>query len=297
VLALRPVPGRDQLLTLLEALRPGTEVKFEVRRKDGKKTETLSVTLGEAPDVVPEKLPERASAGKALARAGAAPAKKEEKEEKKPETGLLKRATEAADHTYWIYVPENYDPNVAHALVIWLHPAGKNRDRDVEGLTGSWAGYCADRHLIMVIPKTDNERGWTPGESDFVQETVRAVSGAYTVDRRRVVAHGMGLGGEMAFYLGFHARPVVRGVAAVGAPMTGSPRERVPNQPLALFLVVGGKDPLKEPVKGTHEKLAEHKYPVIYREVPEMGHQYIDGKNGLPTLEELVRWIDALDKQ
>jgi len=77
--------------------------------------------------------------------------------------------------------------------------------------------------------------------------------------------------------------------------MTGSPRERVTNQPLGFFLVVGGKDPLKEPVKATQEKLAEHRYPVIYREVPEMGHQYIDGGPGVPVLDELVRWLDSLD--
>ena len=27
------------------------------------------------------------------------------------------------DHEYWIYVPDNYDPNIGHALVVWLHPA------------------------------------------------------------------------------------------------------------------------------------------------------------------------------
>jgi hypothetical protein len=32
---------------------------------------------------------------------------------------------------------------------------------------------------------------------------------------------------------------------------------------------------------------------VTYREIPEMGHQYLDAK----TLGELVRWIDSLDRQ
>src|SRR5262249_19013887 len=148
----------------------------------------------------------------------------------------------------------------------------------------------------MVVPKTDNERGWTQGESDFVLEAVKAATDAYTIDKQRVVAHGMGLGGEMAYYLGFHARNVIRGVATVGAALTSNPREKVPNQPLAFYLVAGGKDPAKEAVKESQEKLAEHKYPVIYREVEDMGHQYIDGKAGQKTMEELIRWIDSLDR-
>jgi S1-C subfamily serine protease/poly(3-hydroxybutyrate) depolymerase len=297
---LRPLTGREQLTGLMETAVPGWEIKAEVRRKgEKKKTEVLTVTLGGMPDEVPEKLPERASAGKALAVAAARPAgegKKDDKEDKKPETGLLKRTTAAADHTYWVFVPDNYDPNIAHALVIWLHPAGKGRDKDFDDLTDSWQPYCEDNHVIMVCPRTENERGWTPAEADFIQEAVRAVSGAYTIDRRRVVAHGMGLGGEMAFYLGFHNRQLIRGVATVGAPLTSNPKERVVNQPLAFFLVAGAKDPLSKVIRESRAKLSDHKYPVIYREVPDMGHQYIDGKNGLPTLEELVRWIDALDR-
>jgi S1-C subfamily serine protease/poly(3-hydroxybutyrate) depolymerase len=291
----QPVPGRDQLMALLEAMPPGMDLQLEVKRKAGGKTENLSVKLGEMPDLVPEKLPENASAKKARGKA-AAKEEKKDKEEKKLETGLLKRTTAAGDHSYWVFVPDNYDPNVAHGLVVWLHPVGKNKDRDIDRFLDAWQWDCEDYHLIMVIPKTENERGWTQGEAEFVLETVKAVTDAYTVDRQRVVAHGMGLGGEMAFYLGFHARNVVRGVATTGAALTSNPREKVPNQPLSFFLVVGGKDPLRDAVKDSRAKLAEHKYPVIYREVEDMGHQYIDGRAGRKTMDEMIRWIDALDR-
>ena len=32
---------------------------------------------------------------------------------------------------------------------------------------------------------------------------------------------------------------------------------------------------------------------MIYREIPTMGHQYLDEK----TLGELARWVDSLDQQ
>jgi serine protease Do len=311
---MQPVAGRDALLTVLANAAPGLEMRFEVKRKGGGKTDTLTVKLGELPDGAPERLPERSSLAKALTPPkGAGPMlpmaekkdeekkddeKKDEKKEKekKPEVGLLKRTTPAADHSYWIYVPENYDPNVAHALVVWLHPVGKNKDRDVDDLTWVWQPACEDQHIILVGPKTDNERGWNGGDAEFVQEVVKAVTDSYTVDRRRIVAHGMGLGGEMAFYLGFNARPLIRGVAVTGAGLTSNPKEKIATQPLAFYLAVGGKDPLKATVEESKAKLVEFKYPVILREVAEMGHQYLDSRAALPTFDEITRWIDSLDR-
>jgi dienelactone hydrolase len=313
---LQPIPGRDALLAILGNAPPGIEIRVEVKRKDGKKAETLTVKLAELPDGVPERLPERSSAAKALTppkgvgpMAPRAEKKEEEKKDdekkddkkdkdkdKKPEVGLLKRTTPAADHSYWVYVPENYDPNVAHALVVWLHPVGKNKDRDIDDLTWVWQPACEDQHIILVGPKTDNERGWNGGDAEFVQEAVKAVIDSYTVDRRRIVAHGMGLGGEMAFYLGFNARQLIRAVAVTGAGLTSNPREKVAGQPLAFFLAVGGKDPLKASVEDSKAKLAEFKYPVVLREVAEMGHQYLDGRAALPTFDEMARWIDSLDR-
>jgi hypothetical protein len=49
---------------------------------------------------------------------------------------------------------------------------------------------------------------------------------------------------------------------------------------------------LKDGVKAPKEKLTEHKYPAIHREIPNMGHQYLN----LETLKELVRWIDSLNR-
>src|SRR5262249_10148563 len=103
---MQAVAGRDQLLALLEPAPPGLEIKVELTRKEGKKTETLTVKLGEMPDTVPAALPERSSAEKAQGKAAKKEEKKEEKkdekkdEEKKAETGLVKRTTAASDRTY-----------------------------------------------------------------------------------------------------------------------------------------------------------------------------------------------------
>jgi S1-C subfamily serine protease len=296
---MQPVQNRDQLLSLLETATPGMDIRLEV--KQGDKTNTVSVKLGELPDSVPEKLPEKDSLGKAGGKPKEKP-KEEKKDEKKddekkdekkgPETGLVKMKNGAGDRDFWMWVPKNYDANVSYALVVWLHPAGKNKEKDVEAFTDAWDDYCADNHIIVVGPQTDNPDGWTPGDSEFVQEAVKAATDGYTIDKRRVVAHGMGIGGQMAIYLGFHNRALFRGVATSGAALDGNPKERVPNQPLSFFLVAGQKDPLAPAVKATKDKLAENHFSVIHREMPEIGHEYMTRD----VLKELIRWIDSLDR-
>ena len=307
-----PVKDREQLLTLLETSSPNVEIKLEV--KQGEKLNTITLKLGVLPDEVPKELPKKASFGKALGKPKEKPKedkkdekkddKKDEKkddkkddekkdEEKKgPETGLFKRTNATQDHTFWMFVPKDYDPNTAYALVVWLHPAGRFKEDDMDKLSSKWESYCEDNHIIMVCPTTEAENGWAPADSEFIQEAVKAATDGYTIDKRRIVAHGMGIGGQMAIYLGFHNRALFRGVATTGAALTGNPKERVANQSLAFFLAVGEKDPIKDAVKDTKAKLSENKFSVIHRVMADVGHEYLT----TDVLEELVRWIDSLDR-
>ncbi len=298
--------GRDQLMDLLNPVPAGTNIRVEVVRKGGKKTETLAVTLAALADpalgAVPATLPETASFKKAreprvtLGKDGKpvkpAAAKKDDKE-KAPETGLLKRINASGEHTYYVFVHEDYDPNVAHAVVLWLHPAGKSSKDDIETFTNTWEDYCKDNHLILVCPITENKNGWLPGESEWVIAVVRDVLNRYTVDRQRVVVHGMGVGGQMAYHLGFQARDLFRGVATTGSVLTQQPKENVAAARLSFFVVAGDKDPLAKPIAESTTKLTQRKYPLVHREIKNMGAQYLDE----PTLKELVRWIDALDRE
>jgi S1-C subfamily serine protease len=299
--------GRDQLTTRINALQPGAEVKLEVVRKADKKTETVTVQLGTLPDTVADKLPELATLKKALEPLKPAAGqpkglpkgqpKEEKKEEpKKPEkveTGFLKRTNQARDHEYWLYVPKSYDANVRHAVLLWLHPVGKSKEKDFEDFAAIWQDFCEDNSIILLMPKSENENGWLPSESDAVVQIVQEATGPYTIDRQRIVAHGMGVGGQMAFYLGFTARDQVRGVATSGAVLGTPAKDNVANQRLQFFMVAGGKDPLAKDIAESRGKLTGNKFSVVYREIPEMGHQYLDAE----TLRLMARWIDSLDRQ
>ena len=293
-------PGRGELFDFLNQLTPGTEIKLEVLKKD-KKTETVTLTLDPLPgatpdsiDKVPEKLPESATVKKALepleiGNPKIKPPKIEPKE--KGATGMVKR-TGGSGQKYWIYVPEDYDPNISYAVVVWLHPPGKHKDEDVENFADLWADYCKENHIILLQPTSDKDSGWVPSDAEFVLEALRDVLNHYTVDRQRVVAHGLGVGGQMAMYLGFHARDLIRGVATSGA-VIGAPKDNIAGQRLAFYISGGDRDPLIKSIAESRAKLAAKKFPVVYREIQNRGREYFEG----PVLRELVRWIDSLDRQ
>jgi S1-C subfamily serine protease/predicted esterase len=294
------VSGREELLGWLNAQTAGTEIKLEVKTKDGKAA-TLTATLDTMPGTiigqeaeVADKLPEVASHKKALApletsNPNVKPAKVEPNPNM-PETGLLKRNTPDGEHKYWVYVHEDYDPNIAHGLIVWLHPPGKNKDADVENITDAWSDYCKENHLIMVCPKSENEAGWVPSEAEYVIAAVRETQNQYTIDRQRVVAHGLGVGGQMALYLGFSNRDFFRGVATTAAVVT-QPKDNIANQRLAFYLAGGELDPLIKSIADSRTQLQERKFPVVFREIKGRGREYFEDAQ----IREVVRWIDSLD--
>ena len=295
--------GRTQFFDFLNAQTPGTEIKLEVKRKGADKAEMLSVTLTDMPGAVaglpsevPDKLPEIASAKKALdalelSNPNIKAPKIAAQNPQKPETGLMERNTPDGGNKYWLYVHEDYDPNVAHALVVWLHPPDKNKKDDFETFSELWEDYCKDNHIILVMP-VENQGSWIPSNADYVVAATRDVMKQYTVDNQRVVAHGLAVGGQMAIHLGFNHRDLFRGVASVAAS-TGQMKDNVANQRLSFYLAAGALDPLVKTIAESRTKLAERRFPAFYREIPERGREYLETK----YLREVVRWIDSLDQQ
>ena len=100
------------------------------------------------------------------------------------------------------------------------------------------------------------------------------------------------VGGQMAFYLGFTARDLIRGVATTGAVLSTQPKEPVPGQPLSFFIVGGEQDPLVKDIAEAKPRLTEKKHAVIYRQLKDFGKEYLLDT----TLEELKVWLDSLDR-
>ncbi|MSU76984.1 MAG: PDZ domain-containing protein [Gemmataceae bacterium] len=295
--------GRAQLFEWLATVTPGTEAKLEVKRKGADKAEVITLVLDNLPGALPgapvdvlDKLPELASVKKALAplesgNPNVKPPKIVEEKPPMPETGLMLRNTPDGEHKYWLFVHEDYDPNVAHALLVWLHPAGKKNKEDFEAFQEVWEDYCKANHLILVMPVMDKDE-WIPSFSDFVTAATRDAMTRYTVDRQRVIAHGWGVGGNMAIHLGFSHRDLFRGVCAVGAAPIQF-KDNIAGQRLSFYLTTGELDPLAKSIAEGRTRLAERRYPAFYRQHPERGRDYLNDKQ----LREVIRWIDSLDQQ
>jgi serine protease Do len=218
------------------------------------------------------------------------PDEKKTEEKKEPETGLLKQQNAVLGREYWVYVPTTYKPDVSHGVIVWLHPTGQG-GKDTERMVEIWKDFAATQHYILIGPKSQAVNGWVASETEGVVADVKAVMERYTIDRNRVIAHGMGNGGEMAFYLGFNARDVIRGVAATGSPLGIQPKDNLPTQPLRFFIVGGQKDPLIKEIALAKPALDEKRFPVVYRPIADFGKEYMDQK----TLIELCIWMDSLD--
>jgi predicted esterase len=295
--------GRSQFVEWLNTLAPGIEIQVEVKRKGGK-NEALKARLDQIPGslpgvdaTIPDKLPQPASLKKGtepleLLNPNVKPPKIAEKNPPKLQTGTFKRTTADGQHTYWVYVPRKYDPDISYAMVTWLHPPGKFKEDDVDDFVDLWEDYCIADNMILVMPLTKADAGWVPSDAEFVTEAMNAIVKEYAIDRQRVVTHGMGVGGQMAIYLGFTERDLVRGVATTGSVVTqvlDGPRDKR----LSFYISGGAVDPVIKSIAEGRVKLAEKNYPVVYREIPNRGREYLEDRQ----IQEVVRWIDMLDRQ
>src|SRR5205823_5326917 len=117
------------------------------------------------------------------------------------------------------------------------------KDEDGDTFVELWEDFCKDKHLILLGPLSQNEGGWIPSDADYIAEAVRDVTGKYTIDRQRVVAHGMGVGGQMAIYVGFNYPELFTGVAATGA-VVQSIKDHAQGDRLSFYLAGGAVDPI-----------------------------------------------------
>lgn len=295
------------LRQMLASFQPGTEVQLSVVRpaeKDKKLTlQTVSLKLAELSTAIPEKLPPATKKEGMAVRGAYSPSILKGQEpffikppKAKPPTpppgkpGLFREKDQATGREYWLYVPDTYTPDVAHGLLVWLHPAGNPME---EAIRKIWEGFCKSHAFILYAPKAENATGWLTSEADAIVQDIRHIVNQYRIDQQRIVAHGLGNGGSFAIYLAFDARDLIRGVVNVGGPLASRIPDYDSAQPLAIFCIAGGRDPNIEALRNVPRELQRYHYPCIYRELPEQGTGYPADAN---ILDELLRWLDTLDR-
>lgn len=273
-LAGEPIRDADQLRARISEQQPDDSVELEVRR--GQETLKLAVVLGRLPEELPAgPLP------KAHAIAKPEPGER-------PQVGTIELKIPEFENDAWAYVPEDYNPAVAHGLVVWLHaPDGFDADE----LIARWIPHCDRDGLILLAPKSSDPKKWQPQEVTLVRKLMDEVISTYTVDPTRVVVHGHQGGGSLGCLVAFGHRDLVRAVAAVDAVVAGRPPQNEPAHRLAFYLAKAEESEHADRIEATVTRLRELKYPVSVKDLGEKARDL-----NAEELAELVRWIDTLDR-
>jgi serine protease Do len=274
----QPVHDRAEALEQMIELQAGDEISLEVRRQG--KTLKMKAQLGQLPEgLPPAQLPP--------ARLAAAPSG-----EKRPPVGLIPLKIPESTNA-WAYVPESYDPAVAHGVVVWLHGRG---GVDPKKLAAQWQDLCRRFDLILVAPKAADPEKWQPLESALIPKLLAEVQSKYTVDTSRIVVHGYESGGELAYLIGLRDRETFAAVAAVEAApprmlMGAGVAENDPEQRLAFYVARADKSPAAAAIRTSIDKIRKLQYPVTVKGLG-AAPRYLDAGE----LGELARWIDMLDR-
>ncbi len=270
----KPVADRDALRRAIAQMEPESEIEVELRR--GGETVKVKTTLGPQPEQVPP-------APLPPARVGGPPGK-----EKRPQVGTIQLKIPEVSSDAWAYVPEAYDPQVAHGIVIWLHgPDGL----DEKEVITRWKPFCDARDLILLAPKAEDPKRWRPSERDFVRKLMDNLHSDYNIGSCRSAVVGHDTGGTMALAVGFAHRELIQGAAAVNAHLASRPEDNDPAYPLSFYVAWASKSSHAARIQQAVERLRKMKYPVTDHDLGSKPRELKPGE-----FEELVRWIDTLDR-
>jgi serine protease Do len=270
-------PNAAALTDLISRVRPGEKVMLTVQ--SGEMQREIEASLESMPDVVPAD----------LRRVFIPPAEKPAEAEKAPKTGRFTETLAAYEHDYWAYVPDDYNPAFKYALMVWVHPPGDTMEA---ALFKAWKNHCDERGIILLAPKAKQIGGWAANEQEFVKDLVDQFLTKYSIDRSRVLVHSFAKGSPFASTLVFKYRELFRGLAMAAAPFSVQPPDNEPDFRLQMFVIYGQKDPQFANVQASAKVIQKMKYPLILR-LLKSGDQKYPGEG---PLEELVRWIDSLDR-
>ncbi len=114
-----------------------------------------------------------------------------------------------------VFVPENYEPNYAYPLLVWLFPACGSNGR-LERLMR----MISERNYFGVaIPVVDSEQ-----LEQQLQETFSRLRQSYHLHSERVYLMGIGESGTQALQTGLSRPALFGGIAAVSARWPETPR-------------------------------------------------------------------------
>jgi serine protease Do len=267
------IEGVENLRDQLSRLRPEAKMQLEILRAG--KTNTINATLDSVPQNIPDEIP-------------AVVAANSDKVED-PKTGRFTGKVDGYEDEYWAFVPESYSPAQSYSLLVWLHPTNTTMEAT---LYREWKTICEQRGIILLAPKTSTRTGWTPNHAEYVRDVVADFRKKYNIDTSRTAIHGLATGGAFAASVAFRFPELFRGIALASTALKNRPPEHTPEFKVQFHLIYGDRDPDGRLVQRTAAGLSKLKFPVTLRKIE--GHRA--GYPSEEAVEEMARWLDALDR-
>ena len=183
-----------------------------------------------------------------------------------------------------LYVPETYDPDRAHPLIVALH-GGHGHGRL---FLYSWIREARSRGVILLSPTSLGDT-WSLMEPEVdranLDEMLAHIGERWRLDPDRMLLTGMSDGGTFTYLYGLpdespftHLAPMSSGFHPL--LLDGVDAARLAT--LAVYIVHGAQDWMFAPgaARETYRVLAEQGAQVVYRELPDLGHTHPRDENG-----------------
>jgi serine protease Do len=266
----------DDAIVTLNNIAPEGKVKIHLSR--GGETKDMELTAARLPSSVPGDLPPASGpvAGDEDAVVGAG----ETIELKLPEF----------PHTCHVYVPGSHAAGQSLGTLLWLPAPGESKADDV---ISQWQANCEREGFALIVPMPDKSDHWERTDLEYLQRVLQRVVAQYKIDPRRVVVGGRGRTGAIVWPLALASRDLVRGIAAVAAPLPRGNRvpENDPTQRLAIFAAIPPSKDVAAPILLDLKRVTEGGYNVTTITAIAPTGELSDAERN-----ELARWIDTLDR-
>ncbi len=269
------VTDAGMLADLVHRLRPKQPATLVFLRADA--ATTVQVKLANIPNSVPGKLN------------SAIIPRINNDESSRLKIGRFTQDVPAYQHSFWAYVPDNYNADYQYTLMVWIHP---NDDTMEAALYKQWNPICEQRGIIILAPKAAQIGGWTLDEDKFIKDMIEQFLQNYSIDTTRIFVHGFSSGGRFAYHLAFKHRKLIRGVAVAAQPLRGRLPENHPDYQLQFHLVCGDNDNLYPLFQRTATVLRQMKFPTSLTTIKKHFHTYPP----VEQVREIGRWADTLDR-
>jgi phospholipase/carboxylesterase len=201
-----------------------------------------------------------------------------------PDSGIRRYESNGHRGVYTAYIPEYYQPERPWPLILSMH-GGSGNDED---FLWTWLKYAKSCGYLLISAKSFGPT-WHPWDIDSVLLMLDDMQTRYHVDANRVLLTGLSDGGSFGYEVGFMHPTRFAGLAVVAGILR--PHHRHPNaSELPVYIAHGAQDQLFPVnfIRAVQRNLSEWGHDVNYHEIPDFGHAYPPGENGM-----ILDWFEA----